>query len=51
MKLEELTSMKPFKVENNTPPFELEIQTLLIFNSEKMIEPLPREKFSSKDEF
>lgn len=26
------------------------IKTLLIDNSEKMIDPLPREKFSSKDE-
>ncbi len=30
---------------------ECDIETLLNFNSEKMIEPHPSEKFSSKDEF
>jgi hypothetical protein len=30
---------------------DFEIETLLKFNSEKTIEPLPREKLSSKDEF
>jgi len=30
---------------------DYEIETLLRLSSEKIIEPLPSEKFSSKDEF
>jgi hypothetical protein len=30
---------------------DFDIKTLLKYNSEKIIEPLPREKFSSNDEF
>ena len=59
MKEDYSTSMKPFSVEKNTPPvsaqfflnIDYDIETLLKDSSEKIIEPLPREKFSSKVEF